>query len=96
MRVKDVKKIVLAHAGSPDSGVTPRWLQTTYHHEVVTFTAGLDKGQELGPAHIAGADRRESDKRHRPRAPEALQRQRRPRLPRIAAQPVRHAGCSGR
>ena len=50
MRVKDVKKVVLAYSGGLDTSVILRWLQTTYHCEVVTFTADLGQGEELEPA----------------------------------------------
>src|SRR6202142_4681442 len=50
MRVKDVKKVVLAYSGGLDTSVILRWLQTTYGCEVVTFTADLGQGEELGPA----------------------------------------------
>ncbi len=50
MRVKDVKKIVLAYSGGLDTSVILRWLQTTYQCEVVTFTADLGQGEELEPA----------------------------------------------
>src|SRR5712672_304413 len=50
MRVKDVKKVVLAYSGGLDTSVILRWLQTTYRCEVVTFTADLGQGEELGPA----------------------------------------------
>ncbi len=50
MRVKDVKKIVLAYSGGLDTSVILRWLQTTYRAEVVTFTADLGQGEELEPA----------------------------------------------
>src|SRR4051812_5645132 len=50
MRVKDVKKVVLAYSGGLDTSVILRWLQTTYNCEVVTFTADLGQGEELGPA----------------------------------------------
>ena len=50
MRVKDVKKIVLAYSGGLDTSVILRWLQTTYGCEVVTFTADLGQGEELEPA----------------------------------------------
>ena len=36
MRVKDVKKVVLAYSGGLDTSVILRWLQTTYKCEVVT------------------------------------------------------------
>ncbi len=50
MRVKDVKKVVLAYSGGLDTSVILKWLQTTYHCEVVTFTADLGQGEELAPA----------------------------------------------
>ncbi|WP_043341039.1 argininosuccinate synthase [Belnapia moabensis] len=50
MRVKDIKKVVLAYSGGLDTSVILKWLQTTYRCEVVTFTADLGQGEELGPA----------------------------------------------
>jgi len=50
MRVKDVRKVVLAYSGGLDTSVILKWLQTTYGCEVVTFTADLGQGEELGPA----------------------------------------------
>src|ERR1700734_2226698 len=50
MPVKDVKKVVLAYSGGLDTSVILRWLQVTYRCEVVTFTAELGQGEELGPA----------------------------------------------
>jgi len=50
MPVKDVKKVVLAYSGGLDTSVILRWLQVTYRCEVVTFTADLGQGEELGPA----------------------------------------------
>ena len=50
MRVKDVRKVVLAYSGGLDTSVILKWLQTTYDCEVVTFTADLGQGEELGPA----------------------------------------------
>jgi len=50
MAVKDVKKVVLAYSGGLDTSVILKWLQTTYRCEVVTFTADLGQGEELGPA----------------------------------------------
>src|SRR6266567_285765 len=46
----DVKKVVLAYSGGLDTSVILRWLQETYRCEVVTFTADLGQGEELGPA----------------------------------------------
>src|ERR1700742_4586102 len=50
MQVKDVRKVVLAYSGGLDTSVILRWLQVTYRCEVVTFTADLGQGEELGPA----------------------------------------------
>ena len=50
MRVKDVKKVVLAYSGGLDTSVILRWLQAVYKCEVVTFTADLGQGEELEPA----------------------------------------------
>src|SRR5579859_5611549 len=47
---KDVKKVVLAYSGGLDTSVILKWLQQTYGCEVVTFTADLGQGEELGPA----------------------------------------------
>src|SRR6185295_13019616 len=46
----DVKKVVLAYSGGLDTSIILKWLQTTYGAEVVTFTADLGQGEELGPA----------------------------------------------
>ena len=45
-----VKKVVLAYSGGLDTSVILKWLQTAYSCEVVTFTADLGQGEELGPA----------------------------------------------
>jgi len=45
-----VNKVVLAYSGGLDTSVILRWLQDTYHCEVVTFTADLGQGEELEPA----------------------------------------------
>lgn len=50
MAHKNVKKVVLAYSGGLDTSVILRWLQKTYECEVVTFTADLGQGEELGPA----------------------------------------------
>ena len=47
MRVKDVKKVVLAYSGGLDTSVILRWLQTTYKCEVITFTAEGDSSQPV-------------------------------------------------
>ncbi|MDE1938859.1 MAG: argininosuccinate synthase [Alphaproteobacteria bacterium] len=50
MAAKSVKKVVLAYSGGLDTSVILKWLQTAYGAEVVTFTADLGQGEELGPA----------------------------------------------
>src|SRR3978361_1687715 len=45
-----VKKVVLAYSGGLDTSIILKWLQSTYGCEVVTFTADLGQGEELGPA----------------------------------------------
>ena len=45
-----VKKVVLAYSGGLDTSIILKWLQDTYRCEVVTFTADLGQGEELGPA----------------------------------------------
>ena len=47
---KSVKKVVLAYSGGLDTSIILKWLQTTYGCEVITFTADLGQGEELGPA----------------------------------------------
>jgi argininosuccinate synthase len=47
---QNIKKVVLAYSGGLDTSVILRWLQNTYHCEVVTFTADLGQGEELEPA----------------------------------------------
>jgi argininosuccinate synthase len=46
----DVKKVVLAYSGGLDTSIILKWLQQEYGCEVVTFTADLGQGEELGPA----------------------------------------------
>jgi argininosuccinate synthase len=46
----EIKKVVLAYSGGLDTSVILKWLQETYGCEVVTFTADLGQGEELGPA----------------------------------------------
>jgi argininosuccinate synthase len=50
MNRKSVKKVVLAYSGGLDTSIILKWLQTNYRCEVVTFTADLGQGEELGPA----------------------------------------------
>ena len=45
-----VNKVVLAYSGGLDTSVIVRWLQQTYDCEVVTFTADIGQGEEVGPA----------------------------------------------
>src|SRR5579871_6972915 len=45
-----IKKIVLAYSGGLDTSVILKWLQDTYHCEVVTFTADIGQGEEVAPA----------------------------------------------
>jgi argininosuccinate synthase len=47
---KKIKKVVLAYSGGLDTSIILKWLQETYGCEVVTFTADLGQGEELGPA----------------------------------------------
>ena len=44
------KKVVLAYSGGLDTSIILKWQQETYGCEVVTFTADLGQGEELGPA----------------------------------------------
>ncbi len=47
----DVKRVVLAYSGGLDTSIILKWLQETYHCEVVTFTADIGQGDaELEPA----------------------------------------------
>ena len=45
-----VRRVVLAFSGGLDTSVILKWLQQTYACEVVTFTADLGQGDELGRA----------------------------------------------
>jgi argininosuccinate synthase len=47
---KDVKKVVLAYSGGLDTSIILKWLQQALGAQVVTFTADLGQGEELGPA----------------------------------------------
>ena len=46
----NVKKVVLAYSGGLDTSIILKWLQDTYHCEVVTFTADLGQGEDIEPA----------------------------------------------
>ena len=50
MAHEKIKRVVLAYSGGLDTSIILKWLQTTYGCEVVTFTADLGQGEELGPA----------------------------------------------
>src|SRR5438270_11897599 len=50
MAKSSVKKVGLAYSGRLDTSIILKWLQQTYRAEVVTFTADLSQGEELGPA----------------------------------------------
>ena len=45
-----INKVVLAYSGGLDTSVILKWLQETYHCEVVTFTADIGQGEEVEPA----------------------------------------------
>jgi argininosuccinate synthase len=45
-----VHKVVLAYSGGLDTSIILKWLHEAYGCEVVTFTADLGQGEELGPA----------------------------------------------
>jgi argininosuccinate synthase len=47
---RPIRKVVLAYSGGLDTSIILKWLQTEYGAEVVTFTADLGQGEELGPA----------------------------------------------
>ena len=47
---KPIRKVVLAYSGGLDTSVILKWLQDTYHCEVVTFTADIGQGGEVEPA----------------------------------------------
>ncbi|MFQ5469189.1 MAG: argininosuccinate synthase [Gammaproteobacteria bacterium] len=48
--MSEIKKVVLAYSGGLDTSVILRWLQDTYHCDVVTFTADIGQGEEVEPA----------------------------------------------
>ena len=50
------KKVVLAYSGGLDTSIILRWLMERYGCEVVTFTADLGQGEELGPARRKAED----------------------------------------
>lgn len=48
--MSEVNKVVLAYSGGLDTSVIVKWLQEEYQCEVVTFTADIGQGEEVGPA----------------------------------------------
>jgi len=48
--MSEVNKVVLAYSGGLDTSVILKWLQETYDCEVVTFTADIGQGEEVGVA----------------------------------------------
>ena len=50
MPKSQVKKVVLAYSGGLDTSVILKWLEEEYRCEVVTFTADIGQGEELGHA----------------------------------------------
>lgn len=50
MSTSAVNKVVLAYSGGLDTSIILKWLQDTYHCEVVTFTADIGQGEEVEPA----------------------------------------------
>ncbi|MFY0613480.1 MAG: argininosuccinate synthase [Hyphomicrobiaceae bacterium] len=49
-QARSANKVVLAYSGGLDTSIILKWLQEAYGAEVVTFTADLGQGEELGPA----------------------------------------------
>ncbi len=45
--MSDIKKVVLAYSGGLDTSVILKWLQETFHCEVIAFAADLGQGKEL-------------------------------------------------
>jgi argininosuccinate synthase len=50
MSKNKIRKVVLAYSGGLDTSVILVWLKEQYNCEVVTFTADIGQGEELGPA----------------------------------------------
>lgn len=48
--MSNVKKIVLAYSGGLDTSIILKWLQETYHAEVIAFIADVGQGEETEPA----------------------------------------------
>ena len=49
MTKNSIRKVVLAYSGGLDTSVILKWLQEEYDCEVVTFTADIGQGEEIGP-----------------------------------------------
>ena len=49
MSKHDISKVVLAYSGGLDTSVILRWLQDNYSAEVITFTADIGQGEDIGP-----------------------------------------------
>ena len=45
-----MKRVMLAYSGGLDTSVIVPWLQETYGAEVVTYTADVGQGEEVGDA----------------------------------------------
>lgn len=48
--MRTIKKVVLAFSGGLDTSVILKWLQDVFQCQVVTFTADVGQGEEVGPA----------------------------------------------
>ena len=48
--MSNIKKIVLAYSGGLDTSIILKWLQETYHAEVIAFIADVGQGEETEPA----------------------------------------------
>ncbi|SCZ62778.1 argininosuccinate synthase [Thiohalomonas denitrificans] len=48
--MSEIRKVVLAYSGGLDTSIILKWLEDTYHCEVVTFTADIGQGEEVEPA----------------------------------------------
>ncbi len=56
MAKREIKKAVLAYSGGLDTSIILKWLQDEYGCEVVTFTADIGQGEEVGPARQKALD----------------------------------------
>ena len=59
-----IKKVVLAYSGGLDTSIILKWLQENYRAEVVTFTADLGQGEELGAGAAQGSDAGDQTREH--------------------------------